>query len=69
MQEKFVEPQTQEEFIKKASDVTPIGAKSVIQGLKNVLKKKVGPIEAEIKFFEEVVVYKETGQLPERYKK
>lgn len=68
MQEKFTVPKTAEDFINRSKDITVVGAKSVISGLENQLKKKAGPIQSEIDFFQEVIKYRESGAIPERYK-
>ncbi len=66
MIEKFTTPLTEEEFIKRAEPVTLPGAKAVVQGLDLKIKKTAGPLIAEQQFFKDVIVYKETGKLPER---
>lgn len=67
MVEKFTVPKTKKEFLERADPVTKLGAKGVIQGLKARLKKVAGPLEAEIKFFEEALEYKQSGTIPERF--
>jgi len=68
MQEEFVVPLTKEEFIKKAEPVTIVGAKSVKIALEKELEKVTTPLQAEIDFFDQVIEYKETGELPEGLK-
>lgn len=66
MQEKFTIPLTKEEFIKRAEPVSIPGAKATISGIDIKLKRAVGLLAEERKFFEDVIVYKQSGTLPER---
>lgn len=67
MQDNFKTPLSKEEFLEKARPVTIQGARAVIGGLDNKLKRVAGPLIAEKTFFEQVLAYKKDGTLPERF--
>lgn len=62
--DKFKYPKTRDEFMKQAKDVTVMGARSVIHALEQKLAKVSAPLKNEIKFFEEAIEYKKTGNVP-----
>lgn len=67
MVEKFTVPKTEQEFLERVGPVTKPGARAVIVGLEQKLRKVADPIKAEIQFFQEAIEYKESGKLPERF--
>jgi hypothetical protein len=59
---KFLPPQNEEEFAKRAQDITLPAATSILSSLKERRKALVANIDAEIAFYEKVVKLKDAGE-------
>lgn len=57
---KFLPPQTEEEFQKRAAEVTLPAAISILDSLKERRKALVAAIDTEISFYEKVIKLKDS---------
>ena len=60
---KFLPPQTEDEFMKRAKDITPAAATSILSTLEARREELVKNIDAEIDFYKKVIDYRESGKL------
>lgn len=57
---KFIPATTEEEFTRRAADIQLPAARSILASLQERRKALVASIDAEIEFYEKVIVLKET---------
>jgi len=55
MQPQFKPPKTEEEFNKRAAEITKPGAQAVLKGLRQKRDAAVAALDLEIKFYEKVL--------------